>query len=486
MSFCDFRVTCSPDSAQLASSSSQDEEESYLEQPIELDQLEDGGNDDEEASDLVVGEEIDVLGESIGDNEPIELDLGTLVRLDDTLRAGDEDNDDAGFEVDPATGLALPEALTPDDGSEGLDDGAITVDESKFPSLEMDDGSEGIATEREISLGTASDEAPVPMAALPWQMLLPVATLEACSALASSSEDVVAGSSDLLWFRADARAPLRVAVDGSSLSDLVLLGADQDIALACTQSGQLFRRARFASQAEQLTRFREALKSVPGARTALAFGGALGVRGGRVLLWAQDGALLEVLDAGDRFERLELEGKVVAAARESATVLLARGRERWLVSLDGEQRQPQALGHAAQLVAQSAAPLLATSLNAVALAERGRALLVSADAGALFRAVAGAGSLTALAGAQLAGSARFFAALYRETSDQSEILLIDPELAQAECIARLDSASEHSASDALDRGEWAKVARLVWHAPSQRLWASGGFGVVSLSREGLS
>src|SRR3954464_12348369 len=84
-----------------------DDEESYLDQPIELDEFEDGGNDDQEATDLVVGEEIDVLGEGAGDNEPIELDLGTIVGIDDA-ESGSEDDSDSGFEVDPAIGLTLP------------------------------------------------------------------------------------------------------------------------------------------------------------------------------------------------------------------------------------------------------------------------------------------------------------------------------------------------------------------------------------------
>ncbi|HKO52587.1 MAG TPA: hypothetical protein VJV79_32995 [Polyangiaceae bacterium] len=455
-----------------------DDEESYLDQPIELDQFEDGGNDDQEATDLAVGEEIDVLGESIGDNEPIELDLGTIVGIDDAL--GEQENDsDSGFEVDPAVGLTLPDALTPDDGSEGLDDGSITVDESKFPSLEMDDGSEGIAAEREISLGTASDEARVPKAALPWQVLHPATALEACSALAVSAEGVVAGSSDLLWFRSDSAKPLRVAVDGSALADLVLVGADQDIALASTKSGQLFRRARFASQAEQLTRFREQLRAPSAMRAQLSFGGALSDRQGRVLLWLHDGPLLDVLDAGDRFERLEFDGKVLAVARESATILLGRGRARTLLTLDHGAGSSVPLSGAALTVAQSAGPLLAAASGCLALGERGRALLVSSDAGENFRRVAGTASTTAIAGALLAGRPRFFAAVYRETSDQSDLLLIDPERAEAECIAHLDVAAEHSPSDAIERGEWAKVSSLSWHAPSSRLWAVGGFGVVS-------
>jgi hypothetical protein len=455
-----------------------DDEESYFEMPVELDQLDDPGSDDQESTTLDVGEETDILAESIGDNEPIELDLGTIVELDVASREGD--NDDTGFEVDPSVGLTLPEALTPDDGSEGLDDGAIQVDESKFPSLEMDDGEEGIAAEHEISLGTASDEATVPMAAAPWRVLMPAASLEACAVLGASPGSVVAGSSDLLWFRSDSTTPLRVAVDGSSLSDLALVGPEQEIALAVTQSGQLFRRARFASQAEQLARFRELLKAAPGSRTRLSFGGSLSDGNGRLLLCTPDGTLLEVLDAGDRVERLELPGKVVALARESATLLLANGRERALLSLN-QAGGVRALTEPALLVAQSSAPLLATSGQAVALAEFGRALLVSPDAGKTFRRVAGSGNATALAGAQLAGSAQFFAAVYRETTDQSQILLVDPELGSAVCVAVLDSAALHSESDALDRGEWAKIARLVWHAASQRLWAVGGFGVATIS-----
>ena len=456
-----------------------EDEESYLDQPIELDQFEDGGTDDQEATDLVVGEEIDVLGESIGDNEPIELDLGSIVGIDDLQREGETDND-SGFEVDPAVGLTLPDALTPDDGSEGLDDGSITVDESKFPALEMDDGSEGIAAEREISLGTASDEARVPMAALPWQALHSVTALEACAALAVGAQAVVAGSSDLLWFRSDSATPLRVAVDGSALTDLVLVGADQDIALASTKSGKLFRRARFASQAEQLTRFREQLRAPHGSRTQLSFGGALGAAQGRVLLWLHDGTLLDVLDAGERFERLELDGKVLAVARESTAILLARGRQRTLLTLQ-DPGSGISLSGAALAVAHSATPLLASAGQALALAEHGRALLVSPDAGLTFQRVAGSASTTAIAGALLGGQARFFAAVYRETSDQSDLLLIDPERGQAECIAHLDVTAEHSPSDAIERGEWAKVSCLSWHAASKRLWASGGFGVLSFS-----
>jgi len=455
-----------------------EEEEGYLDSPVELDSLDDDGNDDAESPDLQVGEEIDLLSETVGDNEPIELDLGTLVGAESIFGDSLDDND-AGFEVDPALGLALPDALAPDDGAEGLDDHDITVDESKFPGLDMDDGSEGIAAEHAISLGTASDEAPLAMASVPWLVSALPASLEACVALACGAGDVVAGSSDLLWFRGDSPTPLRVAIDGSALTDVALLGAALDVALACTASGQVFRRARFASQAEQLTRFREPLRSASASRAQLAFGGALGTLGGRCLLWARDGALLELFDAGDRFERVELDGKVSAVARESATVLLARGRQRLLLSL--ENNSSEALSGPALLVAEGSAPFLATAGSAIALAEPGRALLVSTDRGKSFRRVAGSAGATAIAGAEVSGSARFFAAVYRETTDRTEILLVDPELAEAVCIARLDVPREHSPSDAIDRGEWAKVARLSFHSATGRLWATGGFGVLGFA-----
>jgi hypothetical protein len=458
-----------------------DDEETYLDDAIEIELIDDPGSDDQESTGLDVGEELDdVLGESIGDNEPVELDLGTFVGADERSSTDAEERD-LGIEVDPAVGLELPDALLPDDGSEGLDDGAITVDESKFPKLEMDDGSEGIAAEREISLGSAHDEAPVPLAQVAFRVLKPKASFESCVAVAARGPSVVAASSDLLWFRSDSSAPLRLAIDGSGLSDLVILGAAQDIALATTRSGQLFRRARFASQAEQLGRLRDYYKPPPGTRAALSFGGALDSDSARVLLWSQDGALLDVLDAGDRFERIELDGKALAVARESATVLVGHGRERRLRSLDPGREANTLLSASALVVAQGTLPLLSTSADAVALAEFGRAVMVSADRGQTFRRVSGTASTTALAGARLAAGARFFAAVYRETTDQSEILLIDPELGEAVCVAQLDGSGESSAADPVDRGEWAKVARLVWHAPTERLWAVGGFGVLSFA-----
>ncbi|HEX3774804.1 MAG TPA: hypothetical protein VHV51_10100 [Polyangiaceae bacterium] len=462
-----------------AATSEREDEESYLEDAIELDPIDDPGNDDQESQQLDVGEEIEnLLGENAGDNEPVELDLGSFVGAESVNDDGGED--ELEITVDPAVGLELPEALLPDDGAEGIEDGGFNVDESKFPALEQDDGSEGVAAERDVLLGSTSDEAPVPLAAIAWRAFEPKASLEACSALSVRGKNVVAASSDLLWFRGDESAPLRLAIDGSALSDLALLGPREDIALALTKSGQLFRRARFASQAEQLSRFREYVRAAAGMRAPFGFGGA-SEDGARVLLLGADGTLLDVLDGGDGFERVEPSGKVLAVARESRAALVAERRERKLIWLGPEREPARELFGSALLVAQAETPLFASSGECVALGEFSHAIVVSRDRGRSFQRVSGSASTTALAGGTVAGAARFFAAVYRETTDRSEILLVDPELGTASCIARIDGASEATAGDPVERGEWAKVARLIWQPASERLWAVGGFGVLSFA-----
>ena len=468
-------------SAAPPSALERDDEESYLHEEIELDLADDPGSDDAEASELDIGAELeDLLSEGSGDNEPIELDLGTMVELGENEGAlGDQP--DSELAVDPALGLDLPDALLPDDGAEGIDDRAIVVDESKFPELVSDDGSEGIAAEREITLGAVGDEARLPLAAVQYRAEKPKTALEACSALTARGTSVVLASSDLLWFRAEETTPLRLAIDGTALADVVLLGPQADVVIAATRAGQLFRRARFASQAEQLQRLRERERPLSGTRAELAFGAAHAENSGDPYVATQDGALYRILDAGERFERVELAGKVVALARESATVLVARERELSLVFVQAE-REPIALTGSALAVARAEAPALATAQACIALSEPARALVVSHDGGRSFRGVPGTANTTALAGVNEPSGPRFYAAVYRETSDQTELCVIDPERAEAEIVARIEGGEEVDAQDPVDRAEWARVSRLVWHAESGTLWAVGGFGVLRFVR----
>jgi len=458
-----------------------DDEESYLNEEIQLEILDDPGSDDAESSELDIGEDLaDVLGEGSGENDPIELDLGTLVEIEEE----DEEADDADSEllVDPALGLELPDALLPDDGAEGLDDAAIVVDESKFPELESDDGSEGIAAERAIALGDPGDEARLALAPVQYRAERPKTTIEACSALTARGKSVVLASTDLLWLAAGQTTPLRLAVDGTPLVDLALLDAEADVVIAATRTGQLFRRARFASQAEQLTRFRDFQRPLAGARSAVAFGGALDETTAGLYVVTHEGVLCRIHDAGERFERVELAGKVIALARESALALVASARDLELHFL-GSRQEVVPLGLQASAVARAETPLLATAGAAIALSEPARAIVVSSEGGRDFRGVPGTTNTTALTGVNDPGAARFYAAVYRETSDQTELVVIDPERSEAQIVARISGGDEAEAgSDPADRGEWARVSRLVWHAESSALWAVGGFGVLRFVR----
>lgn len=458
-----------------------DDEETYLHEEIQLNLVDDPGSDDTEASELDIGGELDdVLAEHGGDNEPIELDLGTMVDLDEK-EGSSSDEPDGEISMDPTLGLDVPEALLPDDGSEGVEDTDIVVDESKFPELVSDDGSEGIAAEREIVLGVAGDEARLPLAAVPYLVDKPKTALEACAALTARGKSVVVASSDLLWFRADETTPLRLAIDGSALADIALTGPQEDVVIAATRAGMLFRRARFASQAEQLVRFREFARAGSG-RAAFSFGAAHAEGGSSLYVATPDGTLLRVLEAGERFERVELAGKVVSLAHEGSAAIVLDAREARLVFL-GAEGGPIPLTGAALDISRSEAPLLAAAERSLALAAPVRAIVVSQDGGRTFRSVAGTASATALAGANDPSGARFYAALYRETSDETDIVVIDPERAEAQIVARISGTDgAEGDTDPADRAEWARVARLAWHAESGALWAVGGFGVLRLAR----
>ena len=463
-------------------SAERDDEETYLQEKIELNLVDDPGSDDSESSELNIGEELDdVLQEHAGDNEPVELDLGSMVELDENERnSGDEP--DGELAMDPTLGLDVPEALLPDDGSEGIDDPDIVVDESKFPELKSDDGSEGIAAEREIVLGVAGDEARLSLAAAQYRAEKPKTAFEACSASTARGKSVVVASSDLLWFRADETTPLRLAIDGTALADVALVGAREDIVIAATRTGQLFRRARFASQAEQLVRFREFHRPLSGPRAELSFGATHAEDLSSLYVATADGSLVRVSEAGERFERVELPGKIISLARESASAIVASGRDALLV-FPSTERTPVALHGPAYTVARAEAPLLATANTSIALSEPARAVLASLDGGLSFQSVPGTARATALAGVNDAAAPRFYAAIYRETSDETDIVVIDPARAEAQIVARITGADDTAtADDPADRAEWARVARLSWHAESGALWAVGGFGVLRFAR----
>jgi hypothetical protein len=463
-----------------AADDTESEEDQYLDEEVRLDLLpNDDGDDLNGPDDPAVRAEIHDLSDDPAEpGEAFEIDIGRLLEVDSDDEGGSP-AEDTLFNVDPASGLALPDELGAFDDAEGVLDATVVVDESALPELDTDDASEGIRSEPEFTLGAGSDEEPAPIARELWIPTEPLTRLEACGSLAIGGAELVAGSSDLLWFHANMDAPLRVAACGSSIASVVLVGATHEIAVAATRTGQLLRRGRYASQAEPLLRFRELGSSAPGTRLGLSLSRPRDFPQDSFLLATESGLLLESSDAGEHFERLEPGGRVLALAATAATALVANGRDRSLARLAADRLDfdLHRLTGRALSVARGAKPILTQCDDVVALATPEHALVVSNDGGQTFQSVPGTAGATAITSGRYGDRTCVWATLYREADDRSELLQIDPALATALCVARLESPpAEHV--DPSDRSEWARVAALEWHVETHTLWAVGGFGVV--------
>jgi hypothetical protein len=454
------------------------DDEHYLSEDLPLDPFDDGPGDDTEALELDVGVAIDEL-EDGGENQASdEIDLGQMLNLD----ADDAEDplDDVPLPIDLTQGLELRESPLEREGEESVDEGPIALDESKLPELDRDDGGEEIALEASDLTLASADEAGLPRAAEPWQLLTPTAPLEACNSLVAAGEHVVGASSDLLWFANGADAPLRLAVDHASVSSLILLGAQDDLAIAATRGSKLWRRARQASQAVQLVRSLDTGDALARRRRGFELARPYPALPDEFWLHAGDGTLRRSVDAGDHFAPVELPGNVVTLATGGAPVVLVeRDQARMLAIRGADGFEVRALTGFALAAAKTSKPLLAAEREIVALAAPQSAVLLSVDGGQSFRSVAGTAGATALCIARFRERDRLWVAIYREATDQTLIALVDVDHAQAECVAVL-SNDESDSGDPAERGEWARVSALAWHAPSSRLWAAGGFGLRSL------
>jgi hypothetical protein len=430
------------------------EEESYLLEDITLDTLDEAAGDDAEATDLEVGvaiEELESDGED-GGAEPI--DLGQILSA---ITEGSEGAfDDAPLPIDLTHGLELRESPAEPEGDESVDEGPIMLDEGKLPLLDRDDTSEGIPLDGDELELTGSDESRLPRAAERWQLVAPAAPLEACTSLTSSGEHLVGASSDLLWFVGSSDAPLRLALDHTSVASLVLLGPHNDLAIAATRGGKLWRRARQASQAVPISRALEAADSLARGRRVFELARPSRESPDELWLHAGDGVLRQSFDAGEHFKPVDVPGAVLKLAPGAPLALIDHDGQPALVVRGPQGFSLRPLTGAARQAAQGRETMLDAERELVALGSPRRAVLLSSDGGRSFRAIPGTAHATALCFARFREHDWLWVALYREASDESLIALVDVEHARA---------------------EWGRVAALAWHAPSARLWAAGGFGL---------
>jgi hypothetical protein len=407
----------------------------------------------------------------IDDALPEELDLGP------SFDFGEEEADTADVFglAEPGTGrdpepseTALPEA----DERDGLDDAPADVNDADLPELDADDASDGPAPI--FGHLSIADEAPIERAAVAWIQTSSGAPRERCGALAFGAGTLVAGSSDLLWLDPGRTAPVRIALDGTRITSIALLGSDRQVALCVTAFGRLLRRARQSSDAERLNDWR---------RTADLGGGAeslelcqLDAEPNAVVGRLTSGRLIRSDDLGNTFYPLDESLTVFAlSSGGSPLAALARDGTELVLSSDGGTLWSRLeLDGVAREIAGGEAPFLASEGSTLAIADGARGISVSSDAGRTFRRVPGCAGATALALGVFRGRTTAWAALYSEAADRTELALIDVERAQAELVATLRG----NADDEVDASGAARLERLSWDG--RRLLGVGDPGLVIL------
>jgi hypothetical protein len=415
-------------------------------------------------------------GEALDGDDTNDLELGP-----DALEVDEEappEGDELGIQ-EGAHGEDAPEESFPSDDEErdGIDDRRPLVSDLDLPGLDADAEGTDDALERFGTLVLAI-ELELPLASPAWSLTRLSPERERCSALGAAGDSVVAGSTDLLWQTPDRAAPLRVALDGTRITSLVLVGNERETVLCVTAQGRLVRRARLASDAERVAD----LGRMPelGAEPHQVELCQLGPDAPRAFIGrAASGLLFRSDDAGTTLRPLEPRRVVraLSPAGEPLVALAGDGKE-LLVSRDaGRAFASHPLDAPARAVAAGEAPRVASAGDVVALYDRERGLVVSTDSGRSFRDVAGIASATAGVAGSYEGRPVVWVALYSETRDLTRFVLVDASDGSARTIATLTGAADAEGEHATG----ARIERLVWDG--RRLYAAGEAGLLVLAPE---
>jgi hypothetical protein len=465
--------------------------------PLEPEQPEDELDDDSVGSLITPLEEEAALDDD--DDEPLtDPDLG----IEPPSEAGlDEPEAAAELDVGPDFGLVEDDAAdarddgeslersfssllsddlkeSPADATEdrdGIDDATPLLNDLELPEIDADEHGADHTPHLFGSLPTA-EESLLAFAERPWPITRLAPERERCAALAAARGAVVAGSTDLLWLDAARSAPVRIALDGTRIASLALVGEDGDLALAVTAFGRLVRRSRLASDAERLGDWRRVAESGGSAESLqLCQVGPSAPRSvvgrltsGKLVRSDDDGNGFQPLDTGFTAFALSPTGDPIAA-------LTRDGAELQLSNDGGRSWSRRDLVTHAREVAGGEAPLLATSGSTLLIADRERGLVLSTDAGLTFRQVEGCAGVTACCAGSRDDQAMAWAALYREASDETWLVQIEAASGRALVIARIETSDD---ADPEQGSEAARLDRLLWDG--QRLFGAGDAGFLRL------
>jgi hypothetical protein len=442
----------------------------------DLDEHQSADDDDERPLDAEP-DELDTLPDGRVENEeaPHELDLGP-----DVLLTGEE-SDEAGDALGPSDGSnaadLMPEDALPsdDEGRDGIDDTRPLVNDLDLPGLDSDEGGDEDLVRYGALVAASEDE--LALAAAPWQAERLSPERERCRSLALDGASIVAGSTDLLWLDGGRTSPVRVALEGSRILSLVLLGERRETVLCVTASGRLVRRARLASDAERLSELGQRaelggaeLQGVELCQLGRATPHSVLGRGSSGLLFRSD-------DAGSTVHVLEPRLSVRALSPGSSPIaaIATNGVELLLSEDAGLTFARVTLDRAGGRVAGGELPGIASAGHTLALHDTERGVAVSLDRGRTFRELAGTASVSALTVATFEGRATLFIALYAELSDTTRFVRMDAEQGDGEVIAALQGTGDADA----DLGASARIERLGWDGA--RLFAAGDAGLYVLT-----
>jgi hypothetical protein len=440
--------------------------------------LDEQSPEDADDSDPVAGAELE-LDDALDEEDTIDDDLHDLeLGPDSVLPEESEDAGDAAGLEEPDGAEAEPEDTLPADDEErdGIDDARPLVNDLDLPR--MDDDAEGTDDDASrFGALPAAAELALPLAARPWRLVRLSPERERCRALALGAGTTVAGSTDLLWLDPGRATPVRVAVDGTRIVSLTLLGAPPDVVVAVTAAGRIVRRARLASDSERVGDLgRTPEEGGPDAR-GVDLCSLAPERPQTLLARLPSGMLEQSEDAGATLRPIEPRLKVRALSpTKSPVAAISEDGKQLLLSHDaGRSFESRALEGAALAVASGNAPLVASAPGVLALAEPERGLVLSTDAGLTFREIPGAAAVTACAVGLFDGRAHAWFCVYSEAADEARIVMVEAASGNAEVVASIAGGGDDDSDDGTPSG---RIDQLGWNGTL--LYAVGDPGFFSL------
>ena len=441
----------------------QDEDEELFDEgtPFDVDTDETPhGLDDEEATDLDIGSDLQQTADTIADGDQgLDWDMDGILPPAPLDRGGNDDS--AGPEgFDPTIGVSevAPENL--DDASLGFE-GTETFVVPDLPDWRGDDKEQALFDDREFEL---PDESQIQDAQSFWPACLEQPG--SFETLCCADQTLFAGGEQLLVF--DDKEFLAVPCP-SGLVALAKLGRAPDGVLAATKSGALLR-------------FPAPYYAHPTVLSVGADDTAGEARHAPALVAWSDHECAVLTGSGRLLTLTEGQTEPKALVLRDPVVKLPLATDHPLLVVQGEHglclSEAEAFGDSKwrtlPIEARVARSLASDSFEVLALGPY--VVFAGARVGVVvvdtrvqsYQRVPGCVGLTAVTGGLRAGEPRFWVALSHEVAGRTDLIQIDPRAAAALRVAVCETVADD---------EFAPARALTWNPRAQVLYVAGDFGV---------